>query len=323
MAIESRGNWTDLIAGVGLEIAEVFDLGQELYTPGIGNILTVTTGEGAERNFTGKTGLGRLVKTAEGDDAHISGRNKLYTTKVVYTKYTNAVQVTKENIQDRDFAAQLDEMKDLSISANFSQDEAGMQLFNGGFATTTLVNGYEMTFYGDAVPTYSTIHPTTVPGGSTQSNASSTGIKFGHDNLEVAKIALVEQQDDDGLPLALMGKPRLVLPPALEREGREETESILDPENGNNAINVWKGTIDMVTSTFLAASNSGSDTAWFLVVPGFDKQYHEVRQASNLETDVDILSKTATFTVDARWANYVKDWRRKWGSKGDLASYSS
>ena len=214
-------------------------------------------------------------------------------------------------------------MKDLSVAANFSQDKSGMQLFNGGFATTAKVNGYTMTFYGDAVPTFSTVHPTVVPGASTQSNASSTGIIFGHDNLETAKIALVEQQTDDGVPMALMGKPMVVVPPALEREAREETESVLDPESANNTINVHRGTIDMTSSLFLSASNGGSDVAWFVIVPGRDKQYHEVRQATRLESEVDVKSKSVTFTVDARWANYVKDWRRKYASKGNLAAYSS
>lgn len=321
--METRGTWTDLIAGVGLQISEVFDQGQEEYTPGISQVLIQTTGAGAEKHFTGKTGLGRLSLFEEGDDIAVKRRYKTYTTTVAYNFYGEGVQVTKAEIEDRDFDAQLDEMKDLSVAANFSQDESGMQLFNGGFATTTTVNGYKLTFYGDAVPTFSTVHPTVVPGGSTQSNASSTSIAFGHDNLETAKVALTLQQTDDGIPLAMGGKPTLVVPMNLEREAREETESQLDPENANNAINVHRGTTDVVSSMFLDAANGGSNTAWFLVVPGRSKMYHEVRQAPELETDVDILSKNATFTIDARWANYVKDWRRTWGSKGDASAYAS
>jgi phage major head subunit gpT-like protein len=321
--MESRGTWTDLIAGVGLQMAEVFDQGQEQYIPGIGNVLNVTSGEGAEKNFTGKTGLGRLVRFDDGDDIAVKNRYKTYTTKVIYNNYGNSVMVTKNTIEDREFAAELDEMKDLSIAASFSNDESGMQLFNGGFATTALVNTYVMNWYGDGNPLFSTVHATVVPGASTQSNASSTGIKFGHDNLETAKVAMVSQETDDGIPLAMMGKMTLVLPPALEREGREETESILTPENANNAINVFKGTADMVTSIFLGTSAGGSDTAWFVIVKERAKLYHEIRQAPKLEQDTNILNKAVTFTVDARWADYVKDWRRTWGSAGNLTAYSS
>jgi len=192
--IESRGTWTDLVAGVGLEIAEVYDQGQEEYLPGISNLLITTTGTGAERNFTGKTGSGRIRKFDDGDDVPGTRRYKTYTTKVTYNNYGSFVEVTKNQITDRNFQAQLDEMKDLSVGANFSQDEAGMQLFNGGFATTTTKNGYELTWYGDGLPQFSTIHATTVPGGSTQSNASATSIAFGDDNLETGRLALTLQK---------------------------------------------------------------------------------------------------------------------------------
>lgn len=320
---ESRGSWTDLIAGVGLQIAEVFDQGQEEYIPGVGNILTLSSGDGAQRNFSGKTGVGELALFDDGDDLPGGRRYKTYTTQVVYNSYGKFIDVTKLAIEDRDFDSELDEMKDLSMGANYSQDRSGMQLFNGGFATATSVNGYKITLYGDGKPTFSTVHPTVVPGASTQSNASSTSIVFGHDNLEVGRVALKLQQTDDGLPLALLGKETIVVPTNLEREAQEETQSELEPETANNAINVFKGTMNMVSSMFLDAVNGGSNTAWFLTVPGKDKMYHEVRQAPTLEMERNIKNKVVTFTVDARWADYVKDWRRKWGSKGDLSAYSS
>jgi hypothetical protein len=321
--LESRGTWTDLIPDVGLKISEVFDQANEEYRPGINQVLQQTSGEGAQKNYSGKTGLGEISRFEEGDNIPGKNRYKTYTTQVEYNNYGGYVQVTKNNIDDRDFEAQLDEMKDLGIATNYSQDKSGIQLFNGGFATTRDVNGYRMTYYGDGVPTFSTVHPTVVPGGSTQSNASSTGITFGHDNLETAKVAMTLQQTDDGLALSLAGKPALVMPINLEREGREETESTLDPENDTNAINVHRGTTDMITCQHLDTVNGGLNTQWFLIVPGRTKFYHEVRQAPDMETDVDILSKNVTFTVDARWANYVKDWRRAWGSKGDGQAYSS
>jgi len=322
--MESRGTWTDLIKGVGLEIADVFDQGQEEYIPGISNLLISTTGDGAQMNYTGKTGSGRMRKFDDGDNLPETKRYKAYTTQVAYTNYGDYVEVTKNLVQDRNFQAKLDEMKDLSISANFSQDEAGMQLFNGGFATTTSVNDYEMTWYGDAVPQFSTVHPTTVPGGSTQSNASATGITFGDTNLETGRVALTLQQTDDGLPLSLLGKMMIVLPFILDKTAQQITQSTLRSDNANNAINIYNGgSTDMTSSVFLDSTNGGSNTAWFLIVPKRAALYHETRQSPVLEKDVNIKNKVATFTVDARWADYSRDWRRSWGSKGDLAAYSS
>lgn len=321
---ETRAIWTDMVKGVGLEIMDVFDQGQEEYLPGISNLLIQTTGVGAQVNFTGKTGIGRLKKfDGEGEGIPSGKRTKTFTTQVEYTNYGEHVDVSKNQIMDRDFATELDEMKDLSVAANFSQDESGMQLFNGGFSTTTEVNGYDMTWYADGQPQFSTVHATTVVGASTQSNASATGIKFGDDNLETAKVAMTLAQTDDGFPLSLLGKITLVVPINLEKESEQVTNSERVSENANNAINVYRGNVDMVSSQFLDAANNGSDTAWFIMVPGRAKLYHEIRQSPVLESDTNIKNKVATFTVDARWANYSRDWRRSWGSKGDLAAYSS
>lgn len=320
---ETRAKWTDLIPDTGLKISEVFDQGNDLYTPGVGNVLHVTTGEGAQKNYTGKTGFGKLRKFSDGDDVPTISRDKTYTTSVAYNNYGGSVEVTKNQIEDRDFEAELDEMKDLSRSANYSVDESAMQIFNGGFATTVAVNGWDMTWYGDAKPQFSTVHPTTTPGGSTQSNASATGIVLTHDNLETGRLALELQQEDNGLALTLAGKNTLVLPIILEKKAKETLMSELTPENANNAINVFRGSMDIVTSKFLDSTNGGSNTAWYLINMSAHKLYYETRQEKRLESDVNIKNKVTTFTVDSRWANYSKGWQGTWASKGNVATYSS
>ena len=320
---ETRAKWTDLIPDTGLKISDLFDQGDLLYTPGISNVLIMDSGDVAQKNFTGKTGFTRLQKFGDGDDIPTSARYKTYTTRPEYINYGEAVEVTKNQIEDRDFDAELDEMKDMSRVANLSVDESGIQLFNGGFATTVVVNGYDMTWYGDAVPLFSTIHPTVVPGASTQSNASSTGVTLGVDNYEIGKLALQKQQTDNGLPLSLVGRVSINLPLELEREGLELFNSDLTPENANNALNVYKGQATIVTTQFLDSENGGSATAWYLTLEGRHKLYHDTRQEKTLDSDVNIRNKVVTFTVDARWMNYVKDWRGTWATKGDGTSYSS
>lgn len=323
MSIENRGKWTDLIPDTGLKIAEVYDQGDEQYTPGIFNVLKTNTGTGAQRNFTGKTGFGEIKEFEDGDNVPEVTRFKTYTTSVVYKNYGGAVEVTKNQIEDRDFDAELDEMKDISRSTNYSMDKSGLQLFNGGFATTAKVNGYTMTWYNDGKPQFSTIHPTVVPGASTQSNASSTGITLGHDNLETARLAVELQQQDNGLAMALAGKLTIVTGINNEKTGKETISSDLIPQNANNALNVFKGSMDLVTSVFLDSANGGSNTQWFLLNVARSKLYQETRQEKRLETEVNIRNKVATFTVDARWANYSREWKGTWGSKGDGAAYSS
>ena len=321
--IETRAKWTDLIPDTGLKISVVFDQGDDLYTPGVSNVLNVETVDGAQKNYTSKTGFGKLRKFEDGSDIPAIVRDKSYTTKVVWNNYGGSVEVTKNQIEDRDFEAELNEAKDMSRSANYSVDEAAMQLFNGAFATTVTVNGWDMTWYGDAVPLASTIHPTTTIGGSTQSNASATGITLGHDNFQTARLALELQQEDNGLALTLAGKNTLVIPLVLEKTAMETLNSELTPENANNAINVFRGSTDIVTSKFLDAGNGGSNTRWALINKGVHQMYYQTRQEKRLETDVNILNKVMTFTVDSRWANSVREWKGTWFSQGDLAAYSS
>lgn len=323
--LENRGTWTDLIGGVGAKIVEVFDQGQEEYQPGIFELLQKGTGTGAQEIYTGKTGVGTLRKFADGDNIPLDRRYRTYDTTVVWNNYGSGIQVTKNTLEDRDFAAELDEMKDLSIGSNYSQDESGVQLFNGGFATTVTVNGYDMTWYGDGKPLFSTIHPSTVPGASTQSNASSTGVVFNGDNLETAMVALHKQQTDNGLAITLLGKPVIVLPSDLKKEGLEITSSELDPKTAENAINVYRNgmAVDMVHSLFLDDVNGGSATAWYVTIPQRAKLYHIVRQAPQIHQSIDDMNLSVTFLIESRWADCVKDWRRTWGSKGDNLAYSS
>lgn len=321
--MENRAKWTDLIPDTGLRIAEFYDQGDDLYTPGIFAVLKASTGTGAQENTTGKTGFGKVKQFEDGEDVPTVERFKTYTTKVIYRNYGGAVEVTKNLIEDRDFESELNEMRDMSRSVNYSIDESGAQLFNGGFATTATVNGYDITMYGDGKPTFSTVHPTTVPGASTQSNASSTGIKLSHDNLEIARLAVMRQKTDNGLAMAMAGKLTVLTSLENEKNGKEIFGSDLQPQNANNAINVFKGAMDLVSSTFLDTTNGGSNNAWFLLNVPMIKMYQVSRQEKRLESEVNIRNKMVTYTVDARWANCVKEWKGSWGSKGDLAAYSS
>lgn len=321
--METRGKWTDLIPDTGLKITEAFDQGDMQYQPGIFGLLKMDSVSGAQENYTGKTSFTEAIKFDDGDDVPTVGRDKTYTTSPVWKNYGGAVEVSKNTIEDRDFGAQLDEMKDLSRSINYSTDKAGLQLFNGGFATTVSVNGYDMTWYGDGVPQFSTVHPTPVAGQSTQSNASATGITLGHDNYETARLALQLQKQDNGLAMALAGKLTLVTSLTNEKTAKETIMSDLTPESGNNAINVFKGSTDIMTSIFLDTTNGGLNTQWFVLNAERAKLYHKSRQEKRLEMDVNIRNKVATFTVDARWANVSLEWKGTWGSKGNLAAYSS
>jgi hypothetical protein len=324
--IEMRAKWGELVKGVGLQILETIDQGMELYTPGISALLKVESSDVGQKHFTGKVSENRITRKDEGEDTDELNRYKTYVTSVDYTAYAAKIEVSRENLMDRDFGTQLDEAMDIGRASNFSQDEAGIQLFNGGFDTRKdTILGYRYNYYNDTVPTFSVQHPTVVPGQSAQSNASATNAALSEANLETARLALRKQMTDAGGPLVMGGSESLVLPLALEKTGRQITESVQIPNSsGNNEINIYQGAIGMATSVLMDALHGGSDTAWYLIVPGATKFIHDVREAMSPWTEVDEDKKTLTVGIYGRWGNYTKDWRRAWGSKGTGAgSYTA
>ena len=322
--IEMRSKWGELIKGTGLQILEAIDQGVELYTPGISSLLMMETSDAGQKNFTGKVSENRITRKDEAEDTDELSRYKTYVTSVDYTAYAAKIEVSRETLMDRDFAGILDEATDIGRASNFTQDEAGIQLFNGGFDTRKdSIRGYRYIYYADGVPTFSVQHPSVVPGQSAQSNASSTGLTFTEANLETARIALRKQQTDAGGPMTMGGTETVVLPIALEKEGRVITESERVSGSDFNDINVYRGNVGMTTSVLMDAVNGGSDTAWYLVVPGATKFVHDTREAMQPWTEVDEDKKTLTVGIYGRFANYTKDWRRAWGSKGDGQAYSA
>lgn len=322
--IETRAKWGELIKGVGLQILEAMDQGSMLYTPGISNLLMVESSDVGQKHFTGKVSENRITRKDEGEESNELNRFKTYVTSIDYTAYAAKIEVTREQLMDRDFSSQLDEATDIGRASNFSQDEAGIQLFNGGFDTRKdSIKGYRFQYYNDTVPTFSTQHPSVVPSQSAQSNASSTSMVLSEANLETARLALRKQLTDAGGPLTMGGMETLVLPIALDKLGRQLTESEYIPNSGNNDINVYRGSVNMVTSVLMDAVHGGSDTAWFLVVPGATRFVHDVREGMQPWTEVDEDKKTLTVGIYGRWANYTKDWRRAWGSKGTGGAYSA
>lgn len=323
--IETRAKWAELVKGVGLQILEVMDQGSELYEPGIFGLLKTDSSDVGQKHFTGKVSENRITRKDEAEESEELNRYKTYVTTVDYTAYAAKVVVSRENLMDRDFSNELDEAMDIGRASQFSIDESGIQLFNGGFDTRKdSIKGYSYKYYNDGVPTFSVQHPTVVPGQSAQSNASATGLTLTEANLETARLALKKQTTDAGGPMTMGGAETLVLPLALEKTGKQITMSERIPNgSNNNEINVYQGSIGMQTSVLLDDIHGGSDTAWYLVVPGATRFIHDTREAMSPWTEVDDDKKTLTVGMYGRWGNYTKDWRRAWGSKGDGQAYSA
>lgn len=321
--MDSTGNWGAAVRGVGVIFREFFTQNALAYTPSWEPIVKDTTDDAQQATFSGKTGSGTLSIFTEGATIPRKQRYKLYNTAFVHDQYGGQIEVTRKMLMNRMFAESFDEFKDLTISGNVTRSKAPAQIFNGAFATTTSVNSINLTTYADGKPLCSTIHPR-VDGGTAQSNASATGIVFNESNMEVGRLALLQQLQDDGTPMTMSGTLYVVVPIALEKTAKIVTGSDLRSGTMNNDLNIYNGgATAVISSIWLGAAVGGSDTAWFIVAPPVAKLMFVLRNGLSMDQNIDKNTKSTLFDVILDFSVGSADWRGVWGSKGDAAAYSS
>lgn len=153
-----RGQAGLLIKGVAARAREVFDEQGELANVVIPSFFKVRTDDGAQYNVTGLSGPGVLEARTEMDNYANGRRYKTYDTNFIHTTYSKELEVSKEQMEDRDFDNVWDELRQLRKAADFWRQQSVFQVFNGGFATTAKINGVNLTRYGDGLALFSTVH---------------------------------------------------------------------------------------------------------------------------------------------------------------------
>lgn len=320
---DTQGNWGAAVRGVGVTFREFFSQNVNAYTPTWEPVVKDLKDDAAQATFSGKTGSGVLSVFSEGSTIPRKQRYKLYNTGFVHDQYGGQIEVTRKMLMNRNFAEAFDEFKDLTVSGKVTQGKAPAQIFNGAFATTQSVNLIKLTFYGDAKPLCSTIHPR-VDGGSAQSNASATGITLTETNLETGRLALLQQLQDDGTPIQMTGSLYLVVPIALEKLAKIITGSDLRSGTMNNDLNIYNGgAVQVISSNWLGTAAGGLDTQWFIVAPSIAKLFFVLRNALSMDQTVDKNTKSTLFDVIMDFSVGHADWHGVWGSKGDGLAYSS
>ena len=316
-----RSNFGLLIKGVAAKASEVFDQAAMTYKIDVPAFYKQRSDDAQQYNVSGLTSGGLLTKRAEQANYSTGRRHKTYDTNYIHTNYSKRFELSMEMLQDRDFNGVFDESRQQRIMADFFRQRALFQVFNGGFGTSSTVNGVDLTRYGDGVALFSTAHPR-VDGGSSQSNASSTGIPLTEANLETGRIALAKQLLDDGTPIVDLGRIWLVVPTDLEKTAKIITGSNLRSGTANNDMNMYNdGSFPVLSTHLLSSANGGSNTAWFLVAENASKILFVDRLAPQL------VSARADhggmyFDVDTRASFGHSHWIGTYGSKGDNAAYS-
>lgn len=328
MAVETKGQWGALIRGTGAAFAEFFSQNDLSQVNGWEPVVKVRRSNDAVTNFTGKTGIGRLTRTADGSTIAAANRYKLYDTNITQDPYTKRIEVSRQTLLYRDFQGTFDENHDLITAVKVHMAAAGAQIFNRAFTSGSgVTGGIYVTAYGDGSPLCSTSHPRS-DGGTAQSNSSSTSIPLSESNVETARIALLNQLQDDGIPMQAPGEIYLVVGINNDKTAQIITKSDQRSGTANNDVNIYSGgAMKVMSSSWLdsgiSGSGVGSNTQWFLVAAMWAKLVIVVSAGPELEFLKDKDTKSGLFDVLIDMGVGFYDWRGVWGSQGNNAAYSS
>src|SRR5258708_5141549 len=144
VSVEVRSSYGELVKGVGVQFLDVLNQSLTSYTMAMDDMVAtpgnkasalakqVTTDQ-AVVHFLQKTGTNYLQLTAENAPFASDSRLLGYKTSVTPQKLTQSVTVSYEAMQDRDYRQQLDEMRDLGVSAKETMDKTFFDMFNYAF----------------------------------------------------------------------------------------------------------------------------------------------------------------------------------------------
>lgn len=320
--IESRSTYGGLIKGVEAAFIDVFDQTLLDYKPMYERIAKKRGSTKERERTTGVAGPGNLILKDEGDNVSRGARLKLYNTEYIHKTYAKAIEVTMEAMEDNEWSEKLDDAKMLTRRGVLTMEQHFFQLFNDGFSLTDSDANFPISRYGDGKALFSTAHPRK-DGGTAQSNASATSIALSEANLNVGRLALLRQLQDDGTPMDTTGKILLIVSLANEKLAVEITKSEYRSGTANNDINFYEGVgFDVLACKYLDSVLGGSDTAWFLVMPEIAKLLMWERKGLTMRNTTDEDTFNFKSSIHARWSVGFGDWRGTWGSKGDGTVYS-
>lgn len=254
------------------------------------------------------SGFGLLVPKPAGQPIQYEDPIQMYDVLYTHITYAKGFKIEKELYDDDQYNIMNRKPDQLGRAARRTEETQAANVWNNAFATTQLG--------GDGKPLCSTTHPR-ADAGSSQSNASSTGLPLTETNYETEKLAFRKQLDDKGMKIDT--KPTKILVPIdLEKAANIIFNSKLRSNTADNDMNPYLNEVKVTPWIYLT-----STTAHFLI----DDDQHQVtwftREKTNFKQDEAFETDVALFKVRERFSNGFSDWRGVYGSKGDSAAYSN
>lgn len=289
-------------------LREVYDdaFGEEaLVYPRIFNI---NTSEKQDETDTGFTGFKLHTIKTENASLDYDDPIQMYDVTYVHDEYALGFKVSEVLWEDDQYNVIKRKAAQLGRSARRTQETSAANVFNRAFNSSYLG--------GDAQELVSTSHPRS-DGGSSQSNASSTGITLTDANLETGRIAVREQYDDRGLVIQV-NADQIVVPVNLEKTAEILVGSNLRSGTADNDLNFYRGKFDIIAWEYYTNNN----TAWFLLDRSQKKLNWFWRVRNQFKNDNAFDTGALLFKSRMRYSVGWSDWRGVWGSLGDGAAYS-
>lgn len=331
MSVETRSNWgAGFIAGLGAQLMEMenqADMAYSLASPDAlglaGAKMTAVfkdkSTQKARETINGKTPIGKSTKTNEGQDYFLTDRQPTYETQLNPVKFTNGLEITIEDRDDRDanIAEKMDEAKDMKISYMQDINERGWSIFNYAFTAQASLPAH-LSFYGDGVPMSSGSHPIKDSITSTTTQSNTATVVYSETNQETGIQAIENQLNDRGRPGKWgNGELTLLVPLALRKTAIIVNKSTKRSGTANNDMNIYDGIITVIASKWLSSQgDGGSNTAWHLVDSTNSPIINLTREGYTPDTWVDRRNKNVVYDARARYIVGNKEWKGTWSSTG-------
>lgn len=313
------GQWGDFVKGVSAKVNEIIDETKDLAPSWTSlPIYKKVNTDSLIYRTEGVVGFDYVEEFNEGDEIKYDRTYPAYKTEYVIGQKGKGVTVSQLLMATRpqDLEAKLDEVRQLRIAMNRTLEKNFWTVLNDGNATTDTSANFPTYRLDDGVSFFATNHPSKVPDVAVRSNVISgtgsgsySGVNptLNETSLFEAIKQLREMLNGRGLPINYNGKVVLVVPTALEKLAMEITKSELRSDTANNDTNYYRGSVDVISTTYLGAANGGSDTAWYVMaVPGMAENAVSLRYVSliepKIEQEVDFNTKAIKISVDGACA---------------------
>lgn len=271
-------------------------------------VFRVKTSSKQDERESGVTGLSLLTVKAENAPIEYDDPIQMYDKLYSHNTYARGFKISKELWDDDQYNVMNSKPEALGKAARRTEEISAANVFNRAFNSSYLG--------GDDQELCSTVHPR-ADGGTSQSNASSTGLTLTEANYETLKLAMKKTLDDRGQKIDLRPN-KLLIPIDLEKTAKIIFQSDLRSGTADNDMNVYRNELNIVPWIYMDRNT----THWFLI----DSDQHKVtwfwREKANFHQDEAFETDAALFKVRERFSNGWSDWRGIHGSQGDGAAYS-